>query len=111
MRRDSKRGRFDVERDSDILKYIEGWKGEKVRQTLALATGLPTSDWKLNSWIRRAMSQCAEQKRTFIISRPVEQTQDPDELGVDPLGLEQEGTEGIDDRTVEKITIELEEPI
>jgi len=113
MRRDLEHGKFDMDWDKDILRYTEGWKGEKIRQTLALTTGLPRSDQKPNRRIRRAMSQRQGQKKTFIVStmRPVETTQDPDKLGVELLGLEQETTEGVDDKTVEKITMELEETI
>jgi len=53
IRRNANSGKLDVERDRDILKFSDHWKGQTVRQSLALETGAPIFDAVVNRGLSR----------------------------------------------------------
>jgi len=111
IRRNANSGKLDVERDRDVLKFSDHWKGQTVRQNPALEMGAPVFDAMVNKGLRGALHKRKEKHMRTLVMRSLGPAEDPEKLPTSPLGLEQERDESIDDQMVNEVVLVLEEPL
>lgn len=110
------KGRFNMEEDREVLKYLDNRKGAAIRRELAVATGKPLEENKANRQVVR-MIEKMEKKKPEVGKRMEAKKEgrklndlrivelDKDECPADPFGLKEDLQE--EDRVSENLTLDL----